>query len=42
MTTTRTQQDDPFAAERMVWASMSTQDQQEYLNNHGGKYPWQQ
>ena len=36
------QQDDPFAAERMVWASMSTQDQQEYLNNHGGKYPWQQ
>lgn len=36
------QQNDPYAAERMVWASMSTQDQQEYLNNHGGKYPWQQ
>lgn len=35
-------QADPYAAERMVWASMSAQDQQEYLNNHGGKYPWQQ
>lgn len=37
-----TPQEDPYAAERMVWASMSEQDKQEYLTNHGGKYPWQQ
>ena len=33
---------DPFEAERKVWASMSEEDRNEYLNTHGGKYPWQQ
>ena len=37
-----TPQQDPYFAEKQVWAAFSEKDKQEYLQAHGGKHPWEE
>ena len=37
-----TPQQDPYYAEKQVWAAFSEKDKQEYLQAHGGKHPWEE